>query len=156
MHPCPASCAFVAAPVGCPSVKWALPGLGTLLYEVLFPLLSVLALLSGRFVVNEVLFVIKDLLKSLDSMGVDVPVVLVQGLPFCESSIMEGISSFPGCECCVSLPPAELGLTAGCVRCPGVSADVEHCDAAPVLVGDLIKEVWVWVVMRLLVPCLRN
>lgn len=65
-------------------MKWVLPGLVALLNEVFFPLLGVLGRLPVCFVMYEVLLVLIDLLKPLDSMEVDGLVISVQGLLACD------------------------------------------------------------------------
>ena len=51
------------------------PDFATLLHEVTFVLLGVLPLMSGSFLVNEVLGVVVDLGQTLDSMGINQLVV---------------------------------------------------------------------------------
>ena len=88
-----------------PVVALFIPGLATSVDEFLFVLFRLLALVLGSLLVHIVLAVSKDLAEALDGMLIDQLVIVIQGfLPFLLFAVVQGLGTFPGCQCCFSLP----------------------------------------------------
>ena len=87
---------LIAASMGFPPVVVVSPAFGTLLHQVTLVLLGVFPLVSGCFLMNEVLWIFIDFGQTLHSMGVDQFMVRVQDLlPFLLLVVLELLASFP-------------------------------------------------------------
>ena len=76
------------------------PFVGTLPHQVPLVVLGVFALMLGGFLVNVMLWVLKDLGQPLDRMAVDLPVVCIQDfLPLILLGILELLGALPCCQC---------------------------------------------------------
>ena len=117
MDPGVACLALVATPVWYPLVLVGLPWSLALVDEALLVLFCGMASPPDWFVVNEVLGIFVDLLKSGGCLFVDLEVILVQGLlPVLCLSVVEGGCSFIGGQRRIALSPAKVGFVGRGVR----------------------------------------
>lgn len=97
MHPRAAGAAVVAATMRFPAVVLGLPRLAALTDQIFLSLFGLLALVSGCFVMDVMLFVLIDLGKPLNGVLVDQCVVLIyRFLPVCLLTVMQAIRPLPG------------------------------------------------------------
>ena len=105
-------------------------------------LFGVPPLMSVGFLMQVVIFVLKDDCKSSSGMFVNGFMVLVKGvLPISCSFVLELGGTLPCREGCISLPSPEMRLVARCVWCACIAADVKDRDPVKVRVSQTLVEV---------------
>ena len=96
--------ALVSTAVRLPLVLPLLPGIPALLNEPLFVLFGCMASSPDWFLMDVALVIFEDLLKPGSCMLVHLEMVLVEcSLPCFCLLVIDGIGSFVGCQCSISL-----------------------------------------------------
>ena len=128
--PCLACVALATTSARLPLVFASDPGLATLQNEPLLVLFGRMSGMSDWFLMEIVLWVfVVDLLQSGGCTAVHLHMALVQCvLPCFSVVVIDGVCPLPSCQCCVSLPLAEVRLIGRCIWRTLVLADVERFD----------------------------
>ena len=117
VHSDPTCPTLVSTAVRCPSVQGCEPWFVAPAYELLLVLLGVLALMSIRFLMQVVVFVLVDLGKSFNGVLVyELGILINNVLPFGSFAALKLLCPLPSCQSCIPLSPSQLWLTAGCFR----------------------------------------